>query len=197
MIADFDAVEVSYDEWQTSDDEWITILRNADNDKATFETRLINTGALAFIKEIARVLTPGNIALLSEHGLDNEARIARTGSIDQDLHLEYSINFADLKIVAEKLGLNVEVVQLIDFLNFDREIEVANLNDAQALNSIDANWPLAAIPAAIIAEQYGCTIAELRASAGLKLPKIGGTGFPDDHTLPFAESFKIIILQKV
>lgn len=196
VIADLDAVELNYEEWLSSEDKIVAKLREIVKETDTFEKIIINTGALEFVKEIARILSPGCWAILTEHGLDNESRIARTGRIDQEVHLEFSINFSHIRVFAESLGLKFEIGNLIDFLEFDKELEVANLNDAQALNDSDPEWPIWAIPAIDITKKYQCSIKDLRETAGLKLPKVGYDGFPDDHTMAFAHSFKVVVLKK-
>ncbi|MEW6736616.1 MAG: SAM-dependent methyltransferase [Acidobacteriota bacterium] len=196
VVADLDAVEMTHHEWERSQDPIVEQLRAAF--PIEDEKILLNIGAIKFINEAGRVLADGGCAVITEHGLEGNGRIAITGRLDDASrsHTEYSINFNHLRFVAESIGFQAEIIQLIDFLCFDQDMEVANLNDAQGLNGADQNWSISAIPATEIAAIYGCTIKDLRQVAGLRLPKIGGEGFPDDNTLPFSLSFKALILKK-
>jgi SAM-dependent methyltransferase len=195
VVADFDAIEYSLADWETSNDPMIKYLREHEEIKET--KILLNTGAINFVEELARVMKKGSVAVITEHGFEGNGRIAYCGSIAAEAaHLEYSINFNHLALVAKQHSLEVKLVNLIDFLNFNKEVAVANLNDARALNANDKFWPIAAIPANEICNKYKVDINELREIAGLRLPKVGAAGFPDDNTLPFNISFKALIIQK-
>jgi SAM-dependent methyltransferase len=74
-----------------------------------------NTGAMAFVTEIARVLAPGGMAFLSEFG-DLDAIPTETEQLD---HPEVSIRFSHLVEVAEQLGLQATCIPLASLLMAD------------------------------------------------------------------------------
>ncbi|MBN2801409.1 MAG: methyltransferase domain-containing protein [Deltaproteobacteria bacterium] len=74
-----------------------------------------NLGAWRMVEEVARVLRPGGWAWMSEFGALDEAP-QETEQLD---HPEVSIQFGDLRAVAEALGLQAEVVRLDDALGMD------------------------------------------------------------------------------
>ena len=65
---------------------------------------------------------------------------------------------------------------------------------SRALNKADPTFPVAAIPASLLYQAFGGL--DIRSTAGLRLPKVGAAGFPDDNTLPFYQSFQTLILKK-
>ncbi len=194
VIADFDSVELSAEEWNSSEEPDIKFFHNAIS--APKEKILFNTGAINFVKDLHRVLAPKSTAIITEHGLWEDSRVTltgRPGSPDTS-HLEFSINWKHIYYLAEGLGFSCEMETLIDFLLFDKEVEVANLNDSRALNKVDPAFPIAAIPVSLLYQAFGDL--DLRSAAGLRLPKVGAEGFPDDNTLPFYQSFQTLILKK-
>jgi SAM-dependent methyltransferase len=79
-----------------------------------------NTGALALIGELARVLVPGGTAFLSEFGGADglaDSPLAVTEQLD---HPEVSIDFVQLAAAAEPAGLAARLVRLDELLGFDR-----------------------------------------------------------------------------
>ncbi len=194
VIADFDSVELSPEEWNSSQDPNIKFLHNVVS--APKEKKLINTGTIDFIKDLYRVLAPKSTAIITEHGLWEDSRVTLTGrpGSPETSHLEFSINWKHIYLLAESLGFSCKIEALIDFLPFDKDIEVANLNDSRALNKADPTFPVAAIPASLLYQAFGGL--DIRSTAGLRLPKVGAAGFPDDNTLPFYQSFQTLILKK-
>jgi SAM-dependent methyltransferase len=91
-----------------------------------------NTGALAFVREVARVLAPGGRAWLSEFGGPDETP-AETPQLD---HPEVSIRFDDLVAVAEAHGLSARLDRLDAFLGFDltaRQLSRAHYQGLRAM----------------------------------------------------------------
>jgi len=194
VIADFDSIELSAEEWNSSEDPNIKFLHDVVS--VPKEKILFNTGSVNFIKDLYRVLAPKGAAIVTEHGLWEDSRVTLTGrpGSQETSHFEYSINWGHIYYLATNLGFSCEIEALIDFLEFDKEVEVANLNDSRALNKVDPNFPIAAIPASLLYQVFEG--ADIRSSAGLRLPKVGAEGFPDDNTLPFYQSFQTLFLKK-
>ncbi|MFY9225181.1 MAG: SAM-dependent methyltransferase [Blastocatellia bacterium] len=195
VIADFDSVEFSAEEWSSSQDPDIQFLHNVVS--VPKEKTLFNVGSINFIKNLYRILAPKSTAIIIEHGLWEDSRVTLTGrpTSPETSHFEFSINWSHIYHLAKNLGFSCEIEALIDFLSFDKEVEVANLNDSRALNKVDPNFPIAAIPASLLYQIFEG--ADIRSSAGLRLPKVGAEGFPDDNTLPFYQSFQTLILKKI
>lgn len=201
VIADFDSVELTPTEFYQSNDSAINLL------KSSYQTQVednivVNSGAIEFIQEIDRVLGQGNV-VLTEHGVD-QARLIKCGKLGSDkaeeTHFEVSIDFGHLTQIATCLGFSPELVPLIDFLPFKKDVRVANFNDARALhNAYPQDWAVEAIPLARLYQVYGTELTEalLTTSQGLRFPAIGADGFPDDNTIPFREAFKALILHKL
>lgn len=193
VIADFDSIELSAEEWNSSQDPDIRFFQKVFSEPK--EKILFNTGSINFIKDLYRVLAPKGTAIVTEHGLWEDSRITLTGrpGSPETSHWEFSINWKHLYHLAESLGFSCQIEALIDFLPFDKEVEVANLNDSRALNTADPTFPVAAIPASLLYQAFGLDVGS---TAGLRLPKVGAEGFPDDNTLPFYQSFQTLILKK-
>lgn len=77
--------------------------------------RLVNTGAHAFVRRVARVLRPGGRAYVSEFG-DVDAPPVEAVQLD---HPEVSIDFGRLAAVARDAGLRAEVVEVAPFVGVD------------------------------------------------------------------------------
>lgn len=195
VIADFDAVEFLTEEWNTSKEPDIELLHEHPPPK---ENVLFNSGAIKFIKELDRVLSDSGTAVITEHGLLENARVTVTGrpTSPETSHLEFSINWKHLCTIAQHLGFSYDLIPLIDFLNFDKQLEVTNFNDARALKQLYEDFPIAAIPASELAKILNINITDIKAGSGLRLPQIGGQYFPDDNTLPFSHSFQAFILKR-
>lgn len=196
VIADLDSVEMALEEAKFSKDENIKCLLEFVSE--TEKNVIFNIGAVKLIKDLNRILLPGSNVVITEHGVWEDARLAITGKIDnsENSHIEFSINWKYLYNFSKRLGFDSKIMPLIDFLNFDKNCEVVNFNDVRALNIVYPDLPILAIPATLIEKLLNMSISDIRKSAGLRLPKIGEPGFPDDHTLPFSESFQVLILKK-
>ncbi len=80
----------------------------------------LNTGAYDFLREIRRVVKPGGAAVLTEFGEKWAYPIPST-HLD---HREFSIHFGHMVAAAEKLGFSASVVNIMRFLQFDKELHV-------------------------------------------------------------------------
>lgn len=79
-----------------------------------------NVGAMRFVEEIARVLRPGGVAVLTEYG-EIDRYPAESSHLD---HPEFSIHFGHLDAVARACGLAAEVESVPRFLGLQGEVEV-------------------------------------------------------------------------
>ena len=77
--------------------------------------RMINDGAVKFVKDAAALLAPGGMLYVSEFG-DPSADPVKSTHLDHD---EWSIRFADLQAAATAAGLGARVVPLPDVINLD------------------------------------------------------------------------------
>jgi len=80
----------------------------------------VNTGALRFLEEVARVLAPGGTAYVSEYGSLTRYP-ERSSHLD---HAEHSIHFGHLQTAARALGLEVTLEELPAVLDLDGAVEV-------------------------------------------------------------------------
>lgn len=80
----------------------------------------LNTGAYDFLREIRRVLKPNGAAVLTEFGEKWAYPIPST-HLD---HREFSIHFGHMLAAAESLGFSASVVNILRFLQFDKELTV-------------------------------------------------------------------------
>lgn len=99
--------------------EWIKLC-SIDIGDDTMPEFIFNIGAIEFIKEISRVLKKGGLASIIEYGTmqDYPTAVRLAG------HVEYSIQFSHLIKVIKALGMKVKVCTLLDFLDFDKDLEI-------------------------------------------------------------------------
>ena len=91
-----------------------------------------NTGAIALVEEVARVLAPGGTAWLSEFGGESEVP-TETEQLD---HPEVSIHFGHLVQVARELGLEAELLSLPEFLGLDTRAVQLSRPSYEALRAL-------------------------------------------------------------
>ena len=77
--------------------------------------RMINDGAVQFVREAAALLAPGGMLYVSEFG-DPTADPVRSTHLDHD---EWSIRFSDLQAAATQAGLGARVVPLAEVIHLD------------------------------------------------------------------------------
>jgi len=80
----------------------------------------LNLGAIRFVERVAAVLRPGGRAFISEFG-DLWRYPIESTHLD---HPEFSIHFGHLRHVAERLGLEVDVVTVPRFIGLDPSVPV-------------------------------------------------------------------------
>jgi len=93
-----------------------------------------NTGALAFIAEVARVLAPGGVAFVSEFGSESDEP-EETEQLD---HPEVSIRFDRLVDAGRRLGLDVELSPIATFMGLDLDARWLWRPHLGALRHLDA-----------------------------------------------------------
>jgi len=105
--------------------EFVDSIKNTLGNEKSFR---LNLGAFKLLKEIRRILKPGGIAIITEYGYENILPF-RVKHLD---HAEYTINFAHLQQVAESLGMQAELTNAFDFLNFREDVELITHSSFQA-----------------------------------------------------------------
>jgi ubiquinone/menaquinone biosynthesis C-methylase UbiE len=113
VIADMSAVPVDPDNPTPSAAEVLQRIQRYDL-PAPKTPALYNLGAWLFLEEIARVLSPGGMAWVSEFGSLEEAP-EEARQLD---HPEVSIQFGHLCTIAQALGLEVECVPMAEWMQF-------------------------------------------------------------------------------
>jgi len=81
---------------------------------------IFSVGAIRFLEEIKRILKPTGLAIIIEYGSDWNYPISER----LKGHKEHSIHFGHLRTVAERLGLRVEMSNLLRLLGFRKKLNV-------------------------------------------------------------------------
>ncbi len=90
----------------------------------------IQVGATHLIEQLARVLAPGGVALLSEFGEENQFPIEST-HLD---HGEWSVHFGHLMQVARRLGLEASLESVPELMSLRGDVWVLASNRTQFRN---------------------------------------------------------------
>jgi SAM-dependent methyltransferase len=151
-----------------------------------------NTGALALVRELARVLSTG-AAVLSEFGGDfapGPLRLLAAGG--QGEHVEWSIDFRQLREAAVGAGLTPEEIPLHQLLGADLSLRCASYTDLWRLRRV-ASCEVFAAPAGEVRRRFPL----LSRLLALELPPLGSPRWPD-ATAPggFAQLFRALILRR-
>ena len=146
-----------------------------------------NTGAVGLVRELARVLTPGSAAVLTEFGGDFDP-----GPLDLGEHVEWSIDFRQLRAAAGDCGLTATEIPLHELLKADLSVRCASYTDLWRLRRL-ARCDVFAAPADQVRRRFPL----LSRLLALELPEIGSPRWPD-ATAPagFAQLFRALILRK-
>ena len=152
-----------------------------------------NTGAIQLVGEVARVLAPGGAAVLTEFGGDFEpgpVRLLASGGDGE--HIEWSIDFRELRAVAREARLAVEEVPLHELLGADLSVRCASYTDLWRLRRV-ASCDVFAAPAEEVRRRFPL----LSRLLVLELPELGSPRWPD-ATAPagFAQLFRALILRR-
>ncbi|HYS07730.1 MAG TPA: class I SAM-dependent methyltransferase [Myxococcales bacterium] len=152
-----------------------------------------NAGAVRLICEIARVLAPGGAAVLTEFGGDFEPGPVRLlGALGRGEHVEWSIDFRQLRAAAGDEGLAAEELPLHALLGADLSVRCASYTDLWRLRRL-ATCEVFAAPEADVRRRFPL----LSRLLALELPPLGSPRWPD-ATAPagFAQLFRALILSR-
>jgi SAM-dependent methyltransferase len=152
-----------------------------------------NEGALQLVRELWRALAPGAAALLTEFGGDfAPGTVHLYAALGEGEHVEWSIDFRDLRALANELGFVVEELPLHELLEADLSMRCASYTDLWRLRRF-ADCEVFAAPEAEVRRRFP-VLSRLLA---LELPELGSPRWPD-ATAPagFAQLFRALILRK-
>ena len=151
-----------------------------------------NVGALALVGELARVLAPGGAAVLTEFGGDfDPAPVRLLGAFGQGEHVEWSIDFRQLRAAAQEHGLFADVLPLHELLAADLSVRCASYTDLWRLRRV-ASCEVFAAPEAEVRRRFPI----LSRLLALELPPLGSPRWPDAGAQAgFAQLFRALILR--
>lgn len=152
-----------------------------------------NEGAVQLVREIARVLGPGGSALLTEFGGDAApAPVTLFAAGGEGEHVEWSIDFRQLRAAAAEAGLLFEELPLHQLLGADLSVRVASYTDLWRLRRLTREDVFAAP-----AEEIRARHPWLTRLFALELPPLGSPRWPD-ATAPagFAQLFRALLLRR-
>lgn len=152
-----------------------------------------NVGAVRLVHELARVLAPGGAAVLTEFGGDfDPGPVQLVAGREEGDHLEWSIDFRQLRSAAGAAGLGVEEVALHELLGADLSVRCASYTDLWRLRRF-ASCQVFAAPAGEVRRRFPL----LSRLLALELPALGSPRWPD-ATAPagFAQLFRALLLRK-
>ena len=153
-----------------------------------------NTGAVALVHECARVLARGGAAVLTEFGGDFPPGPVRLlAGFGEGEHVEWSIDFRQLRAAAAEDGLAVEELPLHQLLGADLKVRCASYTDLWRLRRFTSSCEVFAAPAADVRRRFPW----LSRLLALELPELGSPRWPD-ATAPagFAQLFRALLLRK-
>jgi SAM-dependent methyltransferase len=152
-----------------------------------------NAGAVRLVQELGRVLAPGGGAVLSEFGGDFEPGPVRLlAAFGKGEHVEWSIDFRQLRAAATQAGLAVAELPLHGLLGADLSVRCASYTDLWRLRRL-ASCEVFAAPEAEVRRRFPLLSRVL----ALELPPLGSARWPD-ATAPagFAQLFRALILRQ-
>jgi SAM-dependent methyltransferase len=152
-----------------------------------------NAGAIQLVREIGRVLSPGGAAVLTEFGGDfAPGSVHLYAALGKGEHVEWSIDFRDLRAAACERGLVVEEVPLHELLGASLEVRCASYTDLWRLRRF-ARCEVFAAPESEVRRRFPI----LSRMLALELPPLGSPRWPD-ATAPagFAQLFRALLLRK-
>ena len=152
-----------------------------------------NEGAIQLVREIARVLRAGGAAVLTEFGGDFEPGPVRLfGARGEGEHVEWSIDFRQLREAAISGGLHAEELPLHELVGADLSVRCASYTDLWRLRRI-VSCEVFAAPEAEVRRRFPL----LSRLLALELPPLGSPRWPD-ATAPagFAQLFRALVLRR-
>lgn len=173
---------------------WILKLYEVDLSDSPPEF-FFNVGAIELIEKLSRSLRPGGGAFLSEYGERSHYPIAGT-HLD---HIEFSIHFAPLIQVAERLGLKASLHQVQDLIGLDRSAQTLATTRTyfSSLRAMFASFGRELDKIAYTREMFQALLSERE--DGLSLEHLGDLRFHpvDERCMGLApHEFKALLLRK-
>lgn len=152
-----------------------------------------NAGAEQLVDDVARVLAPGAGAVLTEFGGDfPPAPVRLVAGVRAGDHVEWSIDFRNLRERATSSGLRVEEIPLHELLGADLSVRCASYTDLWRLRRV-ARCEVFAAPEDQVRRRFPL----LSRLLGLELPPLGSPRWPDaGASAGFAQLFRALILRK-
>jgi SAM-dependent methyltransferase len=152
-----------------------------------------NAGAIRLVVELSRVLAPGGAAVLTEFGGDFEpAPVRLLGALGEGEHVEWSIDFRQLRAAGGEAGLAVEELPLHVLLGADLSVRCASYTDLWRLRRL-ASCEVFAAPEAEVRRRFPL----LSRILALELPPLGSERWPDAQASGgFAQLFRALILRR-
>lgn len=152
-----------------------------------------NAGAVRLVSELGRVLAPGGAAVLTEFGGDFDPGPVRLfAAFGQGEHVEWSIDFRQLRAAAAQAGLSVEELPLHALIGADLSLRCASYTDLWRLRRLAA-CPVFAAPEAEVRRRFPL----LSRLLALELPPLGSPRWPDASApAGFAQLFRALILRQ-
>jgi SAM-dependent methyltransferase len=152
-----------------------------------------NAGGIALIREIGRVLRSGGAAVLTEFGGDfAPAPVRLLAALGRGEHVEWSIDFRQLRATAREVGLAVEEIALHELIDADLSVRCASYTDLWRLRRF-ARCEVFAAPAEEIRRRFPLRSRLL----ALELPPLGSPRWPDASAKAgFAQLFRALILRR-
>lgn len=152
-----------------------------------------NVGAARLVAEIGRVLAAGGAALLTEFGGDFDPGPVRLlGAGGEGEHVEWSIDFRQLRAAAASASLVAEELALHQLLEADLTVRCASYTDLWRLRRI-VSCEVFAAPEAEVRRRFPL----LSRLLGLELPPLGSPRWPDATAQAgFAQLFRALILRR-
>jgi SAM-dependent methyltransferase len=152
-----------------------------------------NAGAIRLVQEIARVLAPDGGAVLTEFGGDfDPAPIRLLAAGGQGEHVEWSIDFRQLREAASLAGLAVEEIPLPELVGADLSARCASYTDLWRLRRV-ASCEVFAAPAEEVRRRFPL----LSRLLSLELPPLGSPRWPDATAQGgFAQLFRALMLRQ-
>lgn len=94
------------------------------------EEFLFNLGPVEFLLSIESILKPAGMAYIIEYG----SKYLYPRAVNLRGHSEYSIHFGHLNKIAEGLKMSPQIINLADFLPFNKKIEVVSEASFRCIN---------------------------------------------------------------
>jgi len=150
-----------------------------------------SSGAIELVREIARVLSPRGAAVLIEFGGDFPPSPIELSGAGAGRHVEWSIDFRQLRDAARTAGLAAQQLPLHELLEADLSVRCASYSDLWRLRRF-ARCEVFAAPADEVRRRFPWLSRLLL----LELPQLGSPRWPDALAKGgFAQLFQALILR--